>query len=533
MIENREIVKNIYFIMKDLRLKYEKLKKEAFSLYKKGKLEESLNYIVTASTFAWWYHFGYWSDGELEELIKKIGSNLLERELSIYGNITPNENNVLFLTTYLTNSGGHTEAIKLWISCLSGSFENIYIISTEVYNKTSLNFFEYDIYEKTQYIKLTGRKYIDRIKDLARIIVQVKPAYVFLFIDPNDVVSLVALSYLKPKLDSKIIFFNHSDHTFWLGKDIIDILVEFRSYSIIVSRLLRKFQGNITVVPLSTKIHATNNNDSKIANEALKSLNLTNNYKTISLSIGASWKFVSDGEWDYFKAIENILKNTDNHVHILITMKDKYIENRLCEFPEKLKNRFKVLYNISNPLPYYKVADFIIESFPVIGGTVRLEAMALCKPIIFIKNKRSAIFSVTDVIPKNYSYVACSEEKVIEYATLFIKSEEERKKAGKLLKEYFDENFTPEKICEEIRNVLKDKNIQSNSEYKNLEILDSNEYLLSYDIRYRGLINPYLILLKIYLNKKNRSILDYLRASKNLSIKDISFGLKKFFSKIW
>jgi len=513
----RDKTYSVSAIMQDFKNTYEKLKKEIFSLYKNGKIEESLNFTVVASTFAWRYHFGYWYDDDLEMLIKKIGSHLLEKTINIHENIQLDSNSILFFTTFLTNLGGHTEAMKLWIDCLSDSFENVYVVSTEVYSKTSIEFSEADINKKVKYIRLLGKKYSDKIKKLANFLVKVKPNYVVLFIDPNDVVSLSALSYLKSKLDFKVIFFNHSDHTFWLGKNLIDVLVEFRAYSAVVSRVLRKFQGSITIIPLSTKIHMLEEDEPE---DVLRSLNLPQNYRTISMSIGSSWKFVSDDQWDYFRTIKNILSIEKNHIHILVTTKSTYIKNKFSQFPKTLKDRFKIVYNVSNPLPYYKISDFIIESFPMTGGTVRLEAMALAKPIIFIRNNKSALISFEEVIPPSYRYIASNEEDIVKYVDLFIKNKEERKRVGESLKNHFEKKFSPSKICIKIRNIFKDDTILPNLQYENIDLMESDEYLFSYDIKCKGLLNPYLILLRIYLDKKHFSIIDYFRIFKNLNIKE-------------
>ncbi len=525
--------KDIKSIMDQLKDVYEELKNEAFKFYKKGDLEESLRRIVAVSTFAWWYHFGYWCDDELEELIKNISLDLLEKELSVHEDLKTDKKSALFLTTFLTNTGGHTEAMKLWMNCVMDNVDNIYLVSTEVYSKTLLNISDYGMnYKKIKYMRLTQKNFTEKIYYLTNMLFNTKPRYIFLFIDPNDIVSIAATNFFKTKADTKVIFFNHSDHTFWLGKNVIDILVEFRTYSVGISRIFRKFKDHIVVVPLSAKIH--DDSEGEISHDnILDSLNLPQNCKTISLSIGSPWKFVDDGYWDYFKTIERILYKAKNHVHLLITKKDKYIESKFSRIPEEIKDRFRIIYNVSNPLPYYKIADFIIESFPVIGGTVRLEAMALGRPMIFIRNKRSGLFSVTDVIPPSYKYVAYNEKDIIEYVNIFLQDEGERKKAGEILRKHFYENYTSDRICVRIKDILNGeaKNDMPSLE-ENLIIIDTDEYLCSYDIKYRGVINPYLLLLRIYLNSKSVSPTKYFKILRRLNIYDFVFAVGKIISKL-
>ncbi|WP_456399939.1 hypothetical protein [Persephonella sp.] len=527
---------DMYLISQKLKNSYEDLKKKAIDSYKIGDLEKSLSIIVAASTLAMWYHFGCWSDDDIEELIKQIVNLLLKDKINTSNTLYKENDCILFLTSYLSNSGGHTRAMKLWINCLSNKFENIYLISTEMHKKTSLNFPEYDILNKVKYQSINNNKYSEKIRNLVELFMKIKPKYVFLFITPNDVVSISALSYLKPKLSFKTIFFNHSDHTFWLGKNIIDLLVEFRAYSARISRLFRNFQNKITAIPLSTDIYirATKYSDN-IINKTLKSLDIEkSNYKTISLSIGASWKFVGNQKWNYFRAIKRILEHANNHIHMLITnKKNNYIETELRKFPIRLKDRFKIIYNISDPIPYYKISDFIIESFPITGGTVRLEAMALGKPIIFIKHKESELISFTEVIPENYKYVAKTEEELVNLSINIINNKKERKKAGEYLRLYFFENFSIEKICRLLENVMDnfdDVKDLCNQKIQNMEIAECNEYLLfMYDINYRGLINPYLILLKVFLEQRHKSLRDYYEIIKNLSLEEVISILRRLY----
>lgn len=507
---------------------YLDLKSKALKSFQVGNLERSLNYIVVASTFAWRYHFGVWFDDELESLLKNIASNIISidklKEISKFKR--KNANRILFITTFLTDTGGHTEALKLWIKCLSNEFDELYVVSTETLNRT----IEYDSVSFIRnyanlYFLSYKEKYTNRVINLAKIILDIQPNYIVLFIDPNDVIAVSTLSILKDFLKFKLIFFNHADHVFWLGKNIIDILVEFRSYSVHISRKFREFQRDIVVIPLTTDIYMRKD---QASDNMIKSIDKRN--ATISLSIGASWKLVNEGYWDYFGVIKRILEQNPTHVHILITKANNFIKNRLDLFPKEIKERIKLVPGTSDPLPYYKYADFLIETFPVIGGTVRVEALALGLPIIFIENKYSGLLSMTDALPKNYLFVAKSNEDVVKYSNEFIKNRYLRNNLSENLMNFFLNTFSYERVCNHIRRIFFNNDI--NNKTKDLDVHEDINYLLSLDLACSGFRDPYLIMLKLILLKRSKDIGLYFQIVKKLNFVNLWKVFKMKFTEI-
>ena len=472
-----------------LRKNYEELKLKALKAFQSENLEESLYYTFLASTFAWFYHFDIWFDEEIEELLEKIGKKLIFiKNIKKKLKEKKDSENILFITTFLTDIGGHTEALKLWVKILAKEIKALYIISTETLFKSKKT--EIAIFlKKYAQLKFLSKKekYINKILELINIILKISPKYIVLFINPNDVIAISAISALKSILKFKVVFFNHADHVFWLGRNIIDILVEFRDYSISVSKIKRNFSKKHLVIPLTTDIYTRNN--FKKSNK-----NFCKENKTISISIGSSWKLISDGYWDYFKVIKEILQQNSNHMRFLIINRPtNFIKNKIKLFSPEIKKRIKFIPGTSDPLPYYKIADFLIETFPVIGGTVRVEAMALGLPIIFIQNKFSGFFSITNALPEKYPFIAKSNEDVINYANLLINNKNLRLDLSKFLQSYFFKKFSIEKISETLKDLFRMKKIKKISENKSFKInfstniLESTDYLLKFDILTRFL----------------------------------------------
>ena len=173
-------------------------------------------------------------------------------------------------------------------------------------------------------------------------------------------------------------------------------------------------------------------------------------------------------------------------MHILVTMPHPYIEKQYNNLPREVKSRFKIIYNNFYPKSFYRLADFVIGSFPIGGGVAKFDVMALGIPTIFVDNKESILFSYVDFLPASYKYVAQNEDDIIRYAEIFIKNKEERERAGRLLKRHFDKFFEFSKLCKIIRSLFEEK--ETSNKYnekleKKHEITVNEIYLFYHDIK--------------------------------------------------
>ncbi|MDR9768892.1 hypothetical protein [Acetomicrobium sp.] len=111
---------------------------------------------------------------------------------------------------------------------------------------------------------------------------------------------------------------------------------------------------------------------------------------TVSVSIGSFSKVLNDPELDYFRTIGTILRMFPNHYHLFVTKPPapEILEKYLPE-DQDIRKRLMVIGPFSNLEPIYGVADFLIETFPQIGGMVKAEAMACKLPIVAFLNKKA------------------------------------------------------------------------------------------------------------------------------------------------
>ena len=362
---------------------YNSIKTNAISAFNQGELDKSLDYIHAASSIAWKHHIGLWYDDELENLLFKIGNTL--REDVLLTNEYENKNNKknAYIATNITDVGGNPEVLRQWAKLLKPNFkeQNLYI--THCYASfTHINYSE-EFLDNTQLnVKELSLRdsFIERTKNLIKLLEKDSPDSIFLFIEPSDVIATTAIHALNKK--PKTIFFNHADQSFWLGRNAIDYLIDQREEGSKYSRNHRHI-NNSYIAPLPTDIKPK---------PPEKKWNIKED-ATISISVGSFHKVLSDNQINYFDVISKLLEQFPNHYHILITNppSNDILDDYLPDNPI-LKERFIVDGPYSDLSPYYGMADFLIETFPILGGLVRLEAMACKLPIVAFHNKKIPSF---------------------------------------------------------------------------------------------------------------------------------------------
>ncbi|AEA46578.1 glycosyltransferase [Archaeoglobus veneficus] len=465
----------------DVKLKkelenYNYLKSKAIAAFREGKLEQALDYAYVAATYAWSVHLGIWYDEELEYLLSKIGECVNEGKDKFKYNLNKNQEkqkdvkSIAYVVSSLNDVGGHSEVLRQWVDILSNFVNDQYLYITNVSNLPTKYSYLNNFKNKGITIKQLDHNdsYVDRIKELIEYLGNDLPDITILFINPNDVIAVTTLLTIPNK--PYVIFFNHADHVFWLGRNIVDLLVEWRSESVKYSKKFRKIDKSC-IVPLTTNIKPQ---------KVSKTFYDIPENSTLSISVGNFYKVLRDPDWDFFKTIEELLEKFPNHYHLFVTnppprnVLEKYL-------PADPDTRQRLI--IDGPLPHleavYGVADFLIETFPCAGGMVRVEAMACGLPIIAIRNKKFSLLSETDALPPDYPFIASTEKEVVRYSSEFIENPEIRDQVGKWLYKYYKQKFSPEKVREILSSIIKNK---INGENK-VE-MQSNFEELSYNLEY-------------------------------------------------
>ncbi|TMI87872.1 MAG: glycosyltransferase family 4 protein [Bacillati bacterium ANGP1] len=455
--------------------------------FRRQQVEESLVFAQTSAAFARRFHFGVWSDGELEDLLSSIGVSIFSHLADRPASGGRSGCKILYVATHLDAIGGHGEILRLWLKLLSGT-QNVeqYLLPTVRVTPAFLAKIEG---AGCALLTIGGETLTQKIESFVRHCLDVQPSHIVLFTDPDDVVAITAVGALKAHLAPRVMLCDHADLAVCLGRRITDVLVEFSPAQVFVSRTLRQYAGSLAVVPLTTDL-ADGGLSTPDPREAGAS--------TSSLSIASPWKIVPDGSWDYFAAIRTILERHPTHRHVLLTQSADAITGALRHWPKRLLERLIVAYDVTGLAPYYRRADFLIETFPFSGGQVRVEAMAFGLPMIFVRNPHLSLMiahSGIDTIAGSYPFIADSNDDVVDHADALITHPDLRRHCGRLLSAMFRQGFPPELVRSKLEALLKGASSCEDpgraSEMAETEHVDE-EYLLSRDLDRAQCPSPFL-----------------------------------------
>ncbi|MFX1392815.1 MAG: hypothetical protein ACFFAH_04490 [Promethearchaeota archaeon] len=464
----------IYNNFKDIIKFYNELKENAKFYYEKRNFEKALKYIYFSASYAWLVHFGKWYDDDLEKILSKIGKIIGKR--NPYKKVVFYRKNkrIAYLASFISEVGGHNTVLEQYAHLLKYNFEQQDLYLTKSNMKTlhysrinkSLKNAGISIYELPTY-----KSFISKIEYLIKLIQERKPDVLILFTHPNDVIIIPAITALSYK--PLIIFFNHADHTFWLGKNIIDRIIEQRIDGVRFSRKYRDIQSPQYIIPLSTNI---------IPEKVSKMKYGVPETSTLSISIGSFLKVQQYGKFDYFKIISIILKKFPEHYHMFVTTppSKEYLETILPKDPD-IRKRFIINGPFSNLEPIYGIGDFLIDTFPIGGGMVIAGAMSCKVPIVRIHDKQFSLLSNGGgQLPLDYQFVATNINDLIKYISMMIENPKIRKQTGDLLFEYYSDNLSPNSIKKHLIGVIEgDPNFKVNlsDESLNLTELSYNPFI--------------------------------------------------------
>jgi glycosyltransferase involved in cell wall biosynthesis len=476
------------------------LKTRALCEFERGSLEKALDYVYVAATYACAVHLGIWYDEELEQLLAKIGL-VLNRKIQQQKKYKSERKdgslvNIVHVASALYNTGGHSRLLKQNVEMFAKFVSEQSIYLTNVTNSpTDFSFLKEDK-DRGFTVKqlLYNKSYVDRIIELVEYFENDNPDVAVLYTHPNDVIAIAAISALREK--PYTVFVNHADHIFWLGRNVLDLCVEYRKIAAEFSVNVRKIDPNkICMIPITTNIEPKR--------VSRKTYGIPEN-ATLSISIGSSYKVLGDPDWNYFRTINQVLELYPGHYHFLVTDANQDNLRKLINDKPDIQKRFIIggpFYDLGQ---IYGIADFLIETFPFAGGTVRVESMACGVPIIAIKNNNSEFLTETDALPANYHYIASTEKEIIDHCRYLIENPDERKQIGQELYSYFIQKMSPQVVADMWKQIILNRQCDDSCKFYNSHRFSSEKLDNEYAYSLRNEFQLHKVLLLQALSKKSQ-----------------------------
>lgn len=358
---------------------------------------EIANGLLRYATFE---NTGYYICNKLEAFFVDIARN---SEIDNY-NVEYKPKTVLHILTEAYTTGGHTRVVERWINFAPQDEKH----SVCLINKTSCepDKLKENVKNKNgKIIKLASEKIIEKALELRKLALNYE--YVVLHTHMSDPIATIAFGtedFTRP-----VIFFNHAEHMFWIGKSISDCVLDIKT-KLSISEPKRLIKNILKLpIPLDNK---TSFIDKKIAR---KNLSIPENQKML-LTSGDEKKYIplyNDGIFNVFDEILN--KNPEVHLYSIGIKKRKKYWNGLIK---KYKNRIHLIppvgYN-SGYLDYLSSADIVFDSYPMGGGTSMIDAIISKVPFLSVKTKLGQL----DFVRNSLGYCETKEDAVLKACKCF------------------------------------------------------------------------------------------------------------------
>ena len=332
-----------------------RLKRIAMKGIRKHDVELVLEAIAACAKIEYFWNQRY-SDYEIEGLLKGVSSQLTQH---FY---VPDKNTVLFYD----EPGYDLRALgTIYLKSLAeAGYKVICVTRDEAKGKQPIQdkaISGFDVHKV--YYNFKG-PYSSQLNKLVEVVLEYKPAYIIVHSNAFDPVWPVAFSLFK-NIPTRYLV-NLTDHGFWIGKDFIDYVLEFRDYGASISAQYRKInKEKLIKLPYYPYI------DKQIPFKGLP----LNDEDKFFFSGGNLKKTLGEDNL-YYDIVKEILTKNPN-VHFLYAgMGDT---SRIEKLQSVFSNRVVFINERDDLYQIMCRCVFYLNTYPVIGGLMTQYAAACGK----------------------------------------------------------------------------------------------------------------------------------------------------------
>lgn len=345
--------------------------------FKSKQINDCLIYLKLAAEIAATTHIGDFYNSKLELMLKEIARDLFsDQQYPEINKIEDNPRRIIHIATEIYEVGGHTRLMLNWVDGDEQDENHILLTNRRVqdYPSKLLN-----MYQKRFRIMNTGLfngdERIRKIREIA-----LKYDYIVLHIHPEDIYTYIALV----DINRPVIFLNHADHRFWLGRDISNLFLEIREEGAKISserRGIPESHQQLFPIPLKNPIVKTKQ-------EARNQLNIPQD-RLVVLSIASAHKYLHLEEVELEETLIEVANGVDNVEFIFIgpseNSRDWKRVVKLCG------GKVTVLGEVTEVDEYYLAADIYLDSYPVSSLTSLLDAAKYGVALIGVEKNRGTL----------------------------------------------------------------------------------------------------------------------------------------------
>lgn len=373
-----------------------------------GELEQAAQYLQTAAKTAWLNQPDALAFPGLDAIAAQVADRALE-PWPARPEPTGGRERVLHILSEAYAVGGHTRLVHRWIA-RDHTRDHTVIVTRQA---TPPRAVAAEVARHGATITSIGTADVPLL-DRARAIRAIAADHdvVVTHMHPDDAPAVIALQPGEHR--PPVVFMNHADHSPWIGRETFDVVLAPRGDGSLVAQDLRGIDAQRTLVmPLPCEAPATMSR-----HEARAKLGLPQDAE-ILLTIAHPAKFVPLTEHSLAAAILPTLQARPNaHVVAVGPRGDSPPWTDVMPHTGGRLHLAGAQFEIE---PYYAAADLLIESYPLAGGTVVVEAALAGLPVVTYRPDARArgLFCqepITDPDPRLHA--ATAEELHTHVATL-------------------------------------------------------------------------------------------------------------------
>lgn len=414
-----------------LRNLYAKMISQAEKSERKGKIDNANRYLTAASNLSYIFFLSY-RDEKADNLLRKISQS-----------ITPIENykkssntfRCVFLDSSSVFNGGLT--IQYMRAIETAGWDVLYLSSQNMDSARERDLREIILSNPKAKIasiphSLKGKKRLQYMYDT---IVNFNPANVFIHMSPFAPY-FAEVCYALPKEITKYLI-DYTDHSFLLGTDCADYVLEFRDKGAFTANRYRGVrEDQIILLPYYPNLFAS---EYKGLPEGCKD-------KQIILSGGNYWKIL-DEEGSFFKMCKAILEANPEAVIVYAGMgQEEPVRKFVAKYGIEKKFFFLGWRKDINEL--FERADLYLSTYPAFGGLMGIYAGIKSKPILALKSPNNSNNAETTICVLDYYPISKDTiDEVVKESKLILSNSDYANEVGDKIhkccvsREWFDEQF--------------------------------------------------------------------------------------------
>jgi len=361
---------------------FTRLKEAANHYIRKRKYELAIKMIEFASELMYNYNV-ILHDDEIEHQIQKISRDIFSEDKARIL-ISARSERIVFYDFFGLDFRGLTQQ---YLSALfSLGYEVLYVVHSDRDSKRmSVILSELRNYPKAKIHYLSSNSELGVAKDLLDTVVRFQAKKMLIHTAPWDVPVFLVSRLISSQVETFLI--NITDHAFWIGKSMIDYLIEFRNQGYNISRSYRAINPTkIFLLPYYPVIDF---------NVRFEGFPFCSNNKKVIFSGGALTKIY--GSSAYFNLVNKILQY---HKNIIILYAGNGDEKYLINFIKQngLNDRFFYIKERKDISQIMKRCVFFLNTFPISGGLLAQYAVKCGKIPLGLKNEYFKIYNFETVL---------------------------------------------------------------------------------------------------------------------------------------